>query len=177
MVHGVWFCFICTTCVCYKQSKKKDNWPSGLLNDALIPVSFSCNICLLPSPCYCCAGLSASSPYLLGTIDKRQIDDDDDDDIQQLLHLLLISCRGHTYYTAWHDMTHLSIYQIGVDFALKVIQWSPDTVIRMQLWDIAGQEKFSGLTRVSLHAISQQQITTAWHVPSCVAMEIQTLHK
>ncbi|KAF9903972.1 rab32, member RAS oncoprotein [Linnemannia zychae] len=37
---------------------------------------------------------------------------------------------------------------IGVDFALKVIQWSPDTVIRMQLWDIAGQEKFSGLTRV-----------------------------
>ncbi|KAF9178461.1 rab32, member RAS oncoprotein [Haplosporangium sp. Z 767] len=37
---------------------------------------------------------------------------------------------------------------IGVDFALKVIQWSPDTVVRMQLWDIAGQEKFSGLTRV-----------------------------
>ncbi|KAF9132990.1 rab32, member RAS oncoprotein [Mortierella sp. 14UC] len=37
---------------------------------------------------------------------------------------------------------------IGVDFALKVIQWTPDTVIRMQLWDIAGQEKFSGLTRV-----------------------------
>ncbi|KAG0329867.1 rab32, member RAS oncoprotein [Dissophora globulifera] len=37
---------------------------------------------------------------------------------------------------------------IGVDFALKLIQWSPDTVVRMQLWDIAGQEKFSGLTRV-----------------------------
>ena len=28
---------------------------------------------------------------------------------------------------------------IGVDFALKVINWDPDTIIRLQLWDIAGQ--------------------------------------
>lgn len=27
---------------------------------------------------------------------------------------------------------------IGVDFALKVLQWDHDTVIRLQLWDIAG---------------------------------------
>ena len=27
---------------------------------------------------------------------------------------------------------------IGVDFALKVINWDPDTLIRLQLWDIAG---------------------------------------
>lgn len=27
---------------------------------------------------------------------------------------------------------------IGVDFALKVLQWDNDTVIRLQLWDIAG---------------------------------------
>ena len=37
---------------------------------------------------------------------------------------------------------------IGVDFALKVIQWSLDTVIRLQLWDIAGQERFGSMTRV-----------------------------
>lgn len=27
---------------------------------------------------------------------------------------------------------------IGVDFALKVLQWDNNTVIRLQLWDIAG---------------------------------------
>lgn len=28
---------------------------------------------------------------------------------------------------------------IGVDFALKVINWDPNTVVRLQLWDIAGR--------------------------------------
>lgn len=28
---------------------------------------------------------------------------------------------------------------IGVDFALKTIQWEPRTVVRLQLWDIAGE--------------------------------------
>ena len=28
--------------------------------------------------------------------------------------------------------------QIGVDFALKVINWDANTLIRLQLWDIAG---------------------------------------
>ena len=37
---------------------------------------------------------------------------------------------------------------IGVDFALKVLQWDEDgTVVRLQLWDIAGQERFSSMTR------------------------------
>ena len=34
---------------------------------------------------------------------------------------------------------------IGVDFALKVINWDNNTIIRLQLWDIAGQ--------VSIHAL------------------------
>lgn len=37
---------------------------------------------------------------------------------------------------------------IGVDFALKVISWDADTLIRLQLWDIAGQERFGNMTRV-----------------------------
>lgn len=28
---------------------------------------------------------------------------------------------------------------IGVDFALKVLNWDAETVVRLQLWDIAGE--------------------------------------
>ncbi|XP_030053894.1 ras-related protein Rab-32 isoform X2 [Microcaecilia unicolor] len=37
---------------------------------------------------------------------------------------------------------------IGVDFALKVIHLDSKTLVRMQLWDIAGQERFGNMTRV-----------------------------
>ncbi|XP_049858067.1 ras-related protein Rab-44-like [Schistocerca gregaria] len=37
---------------------------------------------------------------------------------------------------------------IGVDFALKVLNWDSNTIIRLQMWDIAGQERFGNMTRV-----------------------------
>jgi Ras-related protein Rab-32 len=44
---------------------------------------------------------------------------------------------------------------IGVDFALKVLSWDQDTVIRLQLWDIAGTVVWliqrSGINRRALN--------------------------
>ena len=36
------------------------------------------------------------------------------------------------------SLTHTT-FQIGVDFALKVLNWDNNTTIRLQLWDIAGK--------------------------------------
>jgi len=47
-------------------------------------------------------------------------------------------------------MEHLIGYKatIGVDFCLKEIQWNKNTTVNLQLWDIAGQERFANLTRM-----------------------------
>lgn len=37
---------------------------------------------------------------------------------------------------------------IGADFSLKTIQWDPNTRVSIQLWDIAGHERFNYMTRV-----------------------------
>ena len=36
---------------------------------------------------------------------------------------------------------------IGVDFQLKILKFNDELEIRLQLWDIAGQERFSSMTR------------------------------
>ncbi|XP_030644414.1 ras-related protein Rab-32 [Chanos chanos] len=37
---------------------------------------------------------------------------------------------------------------VGADFALKIINWDRNTVVRLHLWDIAGQERVRNLSRV-----------------------------
>nr|CAH7742055.1 unnamed protein product [Callosobruchus chinensis] len=48
----------------------------------------------------------------------------------------------HRFFTQHYRAT------IGVDFALKVLNWDDSTLIRLQLWDIAGQERYGNMTRV-----------------------------
>eukprot|EP00794_Sanderia_malayensis_P012063 gene12063-13306_t len=48
----------------------------------------------------------------------------------------------HNFFSVHYRAT------IGVDFALKVLNWDTNTLIRLQLWDIAGQERFGNMTRV-----------------------------
>lgn len=48
----------------------------------------------------------------------------------------------HNFFSVHYRAT------IGVDFALKVLNWDEMTLIRLQLWDIAGQERFGNMTRV-----------------------------
>jgi len=49
-------------------------------------------------------------------------------------------CEG--YFTPNYKLT------IGVDFAVKVVEWDEKTTISLQLWDIAGHERFGNMTRV-----------------------------
>jgi small GTP-binding protein len=37
---------------------------------------------------------------------------------------------------------------IGVDFANKIVQWNDTTSVDVQLWDIAGQERYGNMTSV-----------------------------
>eukprot|EP01128_Nolandella_sp_AFSM9_P004172 TRINITY_DN1827_c0_g1_i2.p1 TRINITY_DN1827_c0_g1~~TRINITY_DN1827_c0_g1_i2.p1 ORF type:complete len:246 (+),score=61.98 TRINITY_DN1827_c0_g1_i2:84-740(+) len=37
---------------------------------------------------------------------------------------------------------------VGVDFALKVIEYDERTRVRLQLWDVAGQERFGSMTKI-----------------------------
>ncbi|KAJ9593914.1 hypothetical protein L9F63_014674, partial [Diploptera punctata] len=37
---------------------------------------------------------------------------------------------------------------VGVDFTLKTVKWSEERTLKLQLWDIAGQERFTWMTKI-----------------------------
>ncbi|XP_056466216.1 ras-related protein Rab-7L1-like isoform X1 [Gadus chalcogrammus] len=37
---------------------------------------------------------------------------------------------------------------MGVDFSMKLLSWTDTEKVRLQLWDIAGQERFISMTRI-----------------------------
>jgi GTPase SAR1 family protein len=45
-------------------------------------------------------------------------------------------------------MTNRALLPLSSDFALKTIKWGTSTLVYLQLWDIAGQERYGNLTRV-----------------------------
>lgn len=53
----------------------------------------------------------------------------------------LIRRYVHNFYSENYAAT------LGVDFKLKLIPYNEDLEVRLQLWDVAGQERFSSMTR------------------------------
>ncbi|XP_061525365.1 ras-related protein Rab-38-like [Phycodurus eques] len=72
---------------------------------------------------------------------------------QRLLKVLVIGDLGVGKTSIIKRYVHRVFSQhyratVGVDFALKVLHWDHATVVRLQLWDIAGQERYGNMTRV-----------------------------
>ncbi|XP_040009134.1 ras-related protein Rab-7L1-like [Xiphias gladius] len=60
---------------------------------------------------------------------------------------------------------------VGVDFSVKVLQWSDQEKVRLQLWDVAGQERFISMTRIcykgALGCVVMFDVTSATSFLSC----------
>ncbi|VDN01805.1 unnamed protein product [Thelazia callipaeda] len=54
----------------------------------------------------------------------------------------IVQRYAHNFFSRHYKAT------VGVDFATKTLIQSDGTTIRLQLWDISGQDRFSNMTRV-----------------------------
>jgi Ras-related protein Rab-32 len=76
----------------------------------------------------------------------------------EFLYKVLVVGEGNTGKTCIirryvHNIFQMSTKAtIGVDFALKVLHWDRARNITLQIWDIAGQERYGQMTRVYYQA-------------------------
>jgi len=77
-----------------------------------------------------------------------------DDEVEEYVYKILVvgdlGCGKTSFIHRYVNHVFSNTYRatIGVDFALKTLKWDNKTSIRLQLWDIAGQERFGHMTRV-----------------------------
>jgi len=82
------------------------------------------------------------------------IGDEEDNENQEYVYKVLVvgdlACGKTSFIHRYVNHTFSTTYRatIGVDFALKNLHFDSKTAIRLQLWDIAGQERFGHMTRV-----------------------------
>jgi|EP00670_Eutreptiella_braarudii_P003857 small GTP-binding protein len=80
------------------------------------------------------------------------------DEPLEYLYKVLVVGEGNTGKTCIirryvHNIFQMSTKAtIGVDFALKVLNWDRTKNITLQIWDIAGQERYGQMTRVYYQA-------------------------
>uniref|UniRef100_A0A3Q3WAR8 Uncharacterized protein n=1 Tax=Mola mola TaxID=94237 RepID=A0A3Q3WAR8_MOLML len=76
----------------------------------------------------------------------------------------------HRYISGAFNKTYKMT--VGVDFSLKVLQWSDTEKVRLQLWDIAGQERFISMTRIyykgALGCVVMFDVTSSSSFRSCL---------
>ncbi|CAJ1084381.1 ras-related protein Rab-7L1-like isoform X1 [Xyrichtys novacula] len=75
----------------------------------------------------------------------------------------------HRYVSGQFNKTYKMT--VGVDFSVKLLQWSDREKVRLQLWDIAGQERFISMTRIyykgALGCVVMFDVTSSSSFLSC----------
>uniref|UniRef100_A0A8K9V9U1 RAB38c, member of RAS oncogene family n=1 Tax=Oncorhynchus mykiss TaxID=8022 RepID=A0A8K9V9U1_ONCMY len=95
---------------------------------------------------------------------------------EHLLKLLVIADLGVSK-TSVKSYVHQIFSQhyratIDVDFALKVLHWDSDSVIRLQLWDIARQERYCNMTRVCYRTVGALGVFDMTHVTHDLSVQV-----
>ena len=90
---------------------------------------------------------------------REDVDSDDRERELKVFKVLILGNSGtdktalvrrsvHDFFTEGYRST------IGVDFSLKVLRWTEDLEIRLQMWDLAGQDRFNHLSRLYFNKAS-----------------------